>query len=540
MRIRRLLLPVSLTACLALLACRVLSFRVPVHPAENTPGVTVRFDGEQARRHLDSLTHRFKGRVIGSAQGFAAAEYVAERFRSYGLRTESQDFREAGASSNGSEYGWFRGRNVIGVLPGHGEGTVVISAHRDCVAKAPEGAYDDASGTAITMELARVLAAGAPHRYTFVFAALDGEEIGLAGARVLMNNPPAALKDIRLMINFDMVGFNGDPMLGAAHTQYLSPEARALVATRFMLPPYALLQFPLGRGTDAQLYVLRGLPTLDVREIMPRFTRIINHDAGDTYGQVSAVSMQRAGRAVEQLMLQGDAMGAFTPTRGLAASSSAGVLPTWSYVLGGACILALFALPLLFRLRSAAVETGRSAQITAALILSTWALTSISARWRGTASFAAVPLLGAVALLVLQVVAVRRAKQPGSGLGRVLVAAAPLLLFTGTWLLTGLWPLGFWTALVAYLPAALVTWKRGWRWRTLDVVLLLPALLLTWLLALISWLLAPLHFFPSAKLPFFTAIYFAAALACIWGIFERRGMIKTELITSGGDRGEPA
>ena len=121
-----------------------------------------------------------------------------------------------------STFGWFRGRNVIGISPGTEKGTILFTGHRDAVPKAPEGAYDDGSGTAAVMELARVLSPGL-HRYTYVFAALDGEEVGLAGARVLMNRRIPELKDIRLSINLDPSGRR-------SHSMYLpcsSPGARA-------------------------------------------------------------------------------------------------------------------------------------------------------------------------------------------------------------------------------------------------------------------------------------------------------------------------
>jgi hypothetical protein len=265
----------------------------------------------------------------------------------------------------------------------------------------------------------------------------------------------------------------------------------------------------------------RGLPVLDIREIMPMFTKIGIHNALDTYDQVSADSIQQTGRAIEQLIRQGDVVGAFTGTDGLAACNGTGILPHWRYLAGGACILAALALPLLFRLRSI-TRGGRPAQTLIALTLLTGVLTALSALWSGGISFVLLPVLGTIVFLVLQAIVLRRAKSPDSTLGRLLVAATLLFLFAGTWFLTGLWPLGLWMAEVAYLPAVLVTWKPGWGWRILDIALLLPSLLLAWLVAVVVWISAPTHLFPSAKLSFFSALYTAVALVGIWGIFGRR------------------
>jgi hypothetical protein len=81
MCIRRLLPAVCLTACSVGLAIWFLSVYVPVPPVKNAPGIAARFDGAQAMLFLDSLAHQFKGRRVGSPQGFASADYVAEQFR---------------------------------------------------------------------------------------------------------------------------------------------------------------------------------------------------------------------------------------------------------------------------------------------------------------------------------------------------------------------------------------------------------------------------------------------------------------------------
>jgi hypothetical protein len=519
MRIRRLLIAVCLTACSVVLARWFLSVYLPVSPIRNAPGIAARFDGEQAMRRLDSLTHKFKGRIIGSVQGFASADYVAEQFRLYGLKVEIQDFREAGGFSR-NESGWYSGRNVIGILPGWGKGIVILTAHRDCAPQALEGAYDNGSGTAVILELARVLSVGGPHRYTYAFAALDGEEIGLAGARFLMNHRPKALKDIRLMINLDMVGIREADLRAVFYSQYLSAEVRALAETHFSVPQYGLFQIPMSRGSDALLYAWRGLSVIDIYENSSKKSGQ-SHNAADTYDQISTGSIQKVGRDVEQLILQGDALDAFAPTSGFAPSNVLGVLPFGRYLTGGVCILVALGIPLLFRIRFI-IRWNRPGWAMVVLVFVAGILTSLSTLWSGSVWFVFLPILGLIILTVLQVVILRRAKRPDSGIGRFIVAAVPSVLFAGTWLLTGLWPLGLWIAAPAYLPAVFLTWRTGWGWRLLDVILLLPAFLLALGIALVAWISAPLHLFPAAKLSVFTAFYVAALLACIWGIFGRR------------------
>ncbi len=114
------------------------------------------------------------------------------------------------------------GANVIGVLEGAGpraEETVVLGGHYDHLgfgeqgSRRPEtraihpGADDNASGTAVVLELARRFAAReTPPPRRLVFVAFDGEERGLIGSRIYVENPPFPLENTVAMLNFDMVG----------------------------------------------------------------------------------------------------------------------------------------------------------------------------------------------------------------------------------------------------------------------------------------------------------------------------------------------
>lgn len=65
-----------------------------------------------------------------------------------------------------------------------------------------------------------------PPRHTLIFAALDGEELGLQGARAFLDNPPVPLQNILLNVNMDMLSINGKGELyasGAYHYPQLRP-----------------------------------------------------------------------------------------------------------------------------------------------------------------------------------------------------------------------------------------------------------------------------------------------------------------------------
>jgi hypothetical protein len=113
-------------------------------------------------------------------------------------------------------------KNVVGVLEGSGpdaDETIVVGAHYDHLGfggsgslsfgsrDIHNGADDNASGTALMMELARRLARRAdPLPRRVVFMAFSGEERGLLGSRHYVEHPLFPLKDTVAMLNFDMVG----------------------------------------------------------------------------------------------------------------------------------------------------------------------------------------------------------------------------------------------------------------------------------------------------------------------------------------------
>lgn len=104
--------------------------------------------------------------------------------------------------------------NVIATLPGESEPerVIIVSGHYDsrvsdvmnAVSPAP-GANDDASGVAVVLELARLMA-GRRFGATIVFAALTGEEQGLYGSTHLAEQMATQKRSVVAMITNDIVG----------------------------------------------------------------------------------------------------------------------------------------------------------------------------------------------------------------------------------------------------------------------------------------------------------------------------------------------
>lgn len=114
-------------------------------------------------------------------------------------------------------------RNVVASLEGRGplaEETLIIGAHYDHLGRGGwgslalgaddqihNGADDNASGTAVLIEAARLLAAQRDAlRRRIVFIAFSAEELGLIGSRRYVQDPLVPLRQTIAMLNLDMVG----------------------------------------------------------------------------------------------------------------------------------------------------------------------------------------------------------------------------------------------------------------------------------------------------------------------------------------------
>jgi Peptidase family M28 len=99
------------------------------------------------------------------------------------------------------------GTNIIGTLPGaNNAGAVVLSAHYDSISDC-DGADDNASGVAATLEAARMLAAG---RYDndLIVACWDEEELGLVGSRAWAADAAAMALPITMMFSLETIGYS--------------------------------------------------------------------------------------------------------------------------------------------------------------------------------------------------------------------------------------------------------------------------------------------------------------------------------------------
>ena len=101
---------------------------------------------------------------------------------------------------------------VVGAHYDHiGYGEIGSLAGKDEAGQIHNGADDNASGTAVVLELAATLSEAAqahPEKFNrgVIFALWSGEELGLIGSTHFVNDPVVPLDEVVAYVNFDMVG----------------------------------------------------------------------------------------------------------------------------------------------------------------------------------------------------------------------------------------------------------------------------------------------------------------------------------------------
>ncbi len=217
----------------------------------------------------------------GAGKVFAGARHSLAEVLAAAERGEPPRFplnREATLSVR-SELRRLESPNVIGRLPGGdpklaGE-SVVLTAHLDHQGRGPEvagdsvynGAYDNAIGVAMMLEVARKLSAQKPAlRRTVVFAAVTAEEKGLLGSEYLAGHWPEANGRPIANINFDMVLVTAPTrrftILGVEHSSLRAPVESAASRWGLDLVPDPRPDRVLFVRSDQYSFIQQGVPAL--------------------------------------------------------------------------------------------------------------------------------------------------------------------------------------------------------------------------------------------------------------------------------------
>jgi hypothetical protein len=194
--------------------------------------------------------------------------------------------------------------NVLGLLPagdaqGRRDETVVIGAHRDHFGRQAgllfAGADDNASGTAVIMEVARAMSdsvSGLMLKRNILFISFSGEEQNLLGSRLYVRSPARPLERTIAMINVDHAGIgNGRLTVGVTGlSQDIGQTAGQLAGLADRIDLFGF--FP---GGDHVPFKEAGVPTLAIVSggVHPYF-----HQPSDRPETIQSEQLEKSARYV--------------------------------------------------------------------------------------------------------------------------------------------------------------------------------------------------------------------------------------------------
>ena len=216
---------------------------------------------------------RIPAASISSEDGGALLEAVNNRNATARLSVEA---RNETAESN----------NVVGKPPG-GQCRLVIGGHYDSVPAGP-GANDNASGTAVVIEMARAMAADDVFDDA-CFVLFGSEEIGLIGsANYVASLTPSERDTIEAMLNFDMLGVGDGWPFGGSRSVLDIVSAEA---DRLAIDHSTEVSLPAGAGSDHASFINADIPAV----IFNCFCDPNYHSSGDKMEHIEEQRLAEAG-----------------------------------------------------------------------------------------------------------------------------------------------------------------------------------------------------------------------------------------------------
>lgn len=236
-------------------------------------------------RGLELKTHApgFFAVVLNPEAVTETTAYTADSLTSIASRREFTGFRlEPGLSyhiqTNRNEI-LTTSFNIAAKLPGSDpllkDEYVVYTSHLDHVGVGNSsegdsiynGAYDNASGCAIMLEVARAFAGmERPPLRSLLFVAVTAEEIGLFGSQHFVNHPPVPLENMVANINIDMAILE-QPLvkavaLGKEYADFEDIVLQSAEDLQIELVPDPLPDERLFMRSDHYSFVQKGIPSL--------------------------------------------------------------------------------------------------------------------------------------------------------------------------------------------------------------------------------------------------------------------------------------
>jgi Zn-dependent M28 family amino/carboxypeptidase len=193
--------------------------------------------------------------------------------------------------------------HVLGDVPGQTDEVILVGAHYDGH-DISQGAMDDASGTCLVLELARLFAplCGQLHR-TIRFMGIACEEMGVLGSASFVETHPDQMASIAMMINLDSAVGNGPK---GFHYSGLE-EVQTLLKRIAQATGYSLrLSERIVTASDNFPFFMAGVPSIAMlsKENDRAMGRGFGHTAMDTLDKVSERDMKECAMVAARVLLR--------------------------------------------------------------------------------------------------------------------------------------------------------------------------------------------------------------------------------------------
>lgn len=239
-------------------------------------------------------------------------------------------------------------QNVIAYLDKGAAKTIVVGAHYDHLGYGEDGnstdrsgikaihngADDNASGTAVLLQLSKSVQTFKTKDANYLFIAFGAEELGLLGSKHYADNPTINLSNVKFMINLDMVGRMKENQItiGGFGT---SPYWNTLFNQPNFLSDYKVNFDTSGVGpSDHTSFYRKNIPVL----FFFTGSHTDYHKPGDDADKINYMGMLKISQLIEKILSKGEAASEIVfqttkePTMGTRKFNvTLGVMPDYSY-----------------------------------------------------------------------------------------------------------------------------------------------------------------------------------------------------------------
>lgn len=282
-------LAITLAGLVGLLLLTAQRYQPPAPLPEHAPAAV--FSAGRATAVLRQILGDGRPHPMGSAANAEVRARILERLAALGYAAHTQ----TGVVCH--DRGGVCGSpvNILARLPGapgNDDSAVLLAAHYDSVPAGP-GAADDGAGVAAVLEIARALKEGPALHRPVIFLIDDGEEAGLLGATLFVQQHPWA-RQVQAAVNLEARGTSGPSFMfetGSANRGLLQRYAAA-IAQPMTNSLYYVVYKLLPNDTDFTVFKAAGYQGYNLAFIgdVAHY-----HTPRDTLAQLDPRSLQHQG-----------------------------------------------------------------------------------------------------------------------------------------------------------------------------------------------------------------------------------------------------